>query len=131
MEGKKQVLLIGASGFVGKKLAEYLAKSNKYMVHCLVRNYGKLAINHMFIKLIKGDITDQAGLNNAAKGKDIIISCIGAPIGEEVITFRTEAAKNIVTAAKENNIKRIIAIGGSGICNIGNKMVIESEEFPK
>jgi len=51
---------------------------------------------------------------------------------EGTLTVRTEAAKVIVKAAKENNIKRIIAIGGAGcLLDQNNKLMQESEHFPK
>ena len=69
----KNVVLIGASGFVGSAiLNELLTKGHK--VTAIVRNPQKINVENPNLAVIKADVSDTNTLINACKGKDAVIS---------------------------------------------------------
>jgi nucleoside-diphosphate-sugar epimerase len=59
----KNILITGATGFIGRHLAQRLIKDNAYNIFCLVRNLKKADFLYNWgAKLIPGDITDKASL---------------------------------------------------------------------
>ena len=69
----KNIVLIGASGFVGSAiLNEALNRGHK--VTAVVLNPQKVSINNPNLTVVKADATNPDTLAELAKGKDAIIS---------------------------------------------------------
>lgn len=69
----KNVILIGASGFVGSAiLNEALQRGHK--VTAITLNPEKITVNNPNLTVVKGDATDPDTLTELAKGKDAVIS---------------------------------------------------------
>jgi putative NADH-flavin reductase len=68
---KKNVLLIGATGYVGKALLNELLNRG-HQVTAVVRSEGKL--NDSRVETVVGDVTNPDTLATLAKGKDAVIS---------------------------------------------------------
>ena len=69
----KNVVLIGASGFVGTALLnELLNRGNK--VTAIVRNPEKMAISNCDLSVVKADVSDVETIAATCKGKDVVIS---------------------------------------------------------
>ena len=69
----KNVVLIGASGFVGTAiLNELLNRGHK--VTAIVRDPAKVTASNPNLKVIQADVTDTDVLIEASKGKDAVIS---------------------------------------------------------
>jgi len=113
---RRSILILGATGFVGRSLAEFLV-SKGYSVTCLVRNVRRakeLLQAGVFLK--KGNALNRDDILSATKNVDIIYYLIHSiPSGEkEFEKIDLLAAENIASAAKENNVERIIYLGGLG-----------------
>lgn len=82
---KKKILVCGATGFIGRNIAEYFALKENYEVYgtCLRAE----PLNNPRIRMIKADLTDKADVDNVVKGMDIIIQAAAT----------TSGAKDIVT----------------------------------
>jgi nucleoside-diphosphate-sugar epimerase len=76
MDQKENVLVTGASGFIGKRLVSTLAEKGNFNVRCIVRAGGSdktlRSIKEKFpesnIELIKGDLKNGSGLEEALRG---------------------------------------------------------------
>lgn len=69
----KNVVLIGASGFVGTAiLNELLNRGNK--VTAIVRNPEKIAISNCNLSVVKANVSDVETIAITCKGKDVVIS---------------------------------------------------------
>lgn len=69
----KNVVLIGASGFVGTAiLSELLNRGNK--VTAVVRNPDKITINNSNLSVVKADVSDVETITATCMGKDVVIS---------------------------------------------------------
>ncbi|MCB1179360.1 MAG: NAD(P)H-binding protein, partial [Leptospiraceae bacterium] len=110
----KKILLVGSTGRVGGKVKEYVLKENKHKLRVLVRNPDILE-NEKDLEIVKGDIKNFEEVKKACEGVDIIISTLSGRKTKPDYSVLSEGIKNLIMAMKENSIKRIINLGGSGI----------------
>ena len=109
----KNVVLIGASGFVGTAiLNELLNRGNK--VTAIVRNPEKVTVSNRNLSVVKADVSDVESIANTSKGKDAIISAYNP--GWTNPNIYEETLKNyplILQAAKQSGVKRLLIVGGA------------------
>lgn len=115
-ERQKSILVLGATGFVGRPLTGSLL-SKGYAVTCLVRDIGRAEkLLPSEANLIQGDVLNYRDVLDVSKDIDIIYYLVHSiPSGEkEFARLDIEAAQNVASAAAENKVKRIIYLGGLG-----------------
>jgi len=107
----KKILIIGATGFVGRHLIGQLSKLKKYEISCLVRKTSNPSHPKNFT-LTYGDITNINDLIKASKNKDIIINLAVPNTQNEEINRKIiiEGAENVIEAAKKNKVSKVIAL---------------------
>lgn len=111
---KRKVLVCGATGFIGRNIAESLAKNDDFQVYGTYLK-SKPLVNSK-IKMIKADLTDNENVNNAVKGMDLIIQAAATTSGvKDIVTkpyyhVTDNAVMNslIFRAAHEYKVPRII-----------------------
>ncbi len=109
----KNVLLIGATGFVGSALLDELVNRG-HKVTAVVRDPEKLA-GIAGVEAVKSDVKDVNGIANLAKGKDAVISAYNP--GWANPRQYEETLENyplIVKAAKQAGVERLLIVGGAG-----------------
>jgi len=110
-----KLCLLGATGQTGTYLLnKALAKHHNVTVY--VRHPEKIKLVHENLNIIKGDVLSVDDLSAAFKGHDAVISCLGGDDNNHS-DILTRMAKNIVTAMKNNNMKRFVGIGTAGVHN--------------
>lgn len=135
VEMKKNVLISGGTGFVGKNLTDLLVKKG-YSVSILSRN---LKQNTEDITYYKWDISNHYIDENAVLNADFIIHLAGENIAEkrwtakrkaEIIESREQSIQLIYNVLKKNNKKLEVFISASGIGIYGavNGLAICTEE---
>jgi uncharacterized protein YbjT (DUF2867 family) len=115
----KPVLLTGATGYVGGRLAPRLLAAG-YRVRALGRSLGKLRSrpwgSHPLIELAQGDVMDAASLLQAARGcwaAFYLVHSMTAAAHDFAAADR-QAARNMTRAAAAAGLDRIIYLGGLG-----------------
>lgn len=111
---KKKILVCGASGFIGRNIAQTLAKRDDFQVYGTYFKT-KLADNCGF-KTIKADLTQKDDVARAIEGKDIVIQAAATTSGaKDIITkpyyhVTDNAVMNslIFRAAFEYNISHVV-----------------------
>lgn len=110
----KNVILIGASGFVGSAiLNEALYLGHK--VTAIAPHPEKISVSHPHLTVVKRDATDPATLAELAKGKDAVISAYNP--GWDNPRQYEETLENypkIVEGTKRAGVKRLLIVGGAG-----------------
>lgn len=110
-ESKKTILVTGATGFIGRRLAVLLA--GKYAVRCLVRDAARAkALLPPTVELVQGDMTDAASLSAAATGCSAVVHLAALKSDERAIAaVNVGGARNLVSACKAAGVRRVINIG--------------------
>lgn len=115
---KMNILVAGASGFVGNRLVRRLASNPNYNVRCITRNptslLDKVPPN---VQVIKADGVNISDLTSALSGIDVAYYLIHSMEGssknwERFETRDRQIATNFATASTRCNVKRIIYLGG-------------------
>ena len=110
----KNVILIGASGFVGSAiLNEALYRGHK--VTAISPNPEKITVSNPNLTVVKGDATDPDTLAELAKGKDAVISAYNPGWGNPRQYEETlENYPKIVEGTRRAGVKRLLIVGGAG-----------------
>ncbi|MGM9859516.1 MAG: NAD(P)-dependent oxidoreductase [Muribaculaceae bacterium] len=110
----KKVILIGATGFVGKAiLNELLLRGHE--VTAIVRDAQKVNVTNENLKVVESDATDIDTLAKVARGADAVISAYNP--GWQNPRQYEETLENypkIVEGTKRANVSRILIVGGAG-----------------
>jgi uncharacterized protein YbjT (DUF2867 family) len=109
------VLIAGATGFVGGRLANSLLAS-KVGVRCLVRDPVKASdLERDGAELHVGDVTDAGSLEGAGRGIDIAYFLVHSMAGGEGFEARErEGASSFARMAKREGVERVVYLGGLG-----------------
>ena len=127
----KDVVLIGASGFVGTAiLNELLNRGHK--VTAIVRDAAKVTVSNPNLKVVQADVTDADVLIETCKGKDAVISAYNP--GWKNPNIYEETLKNyplIVDSVKKAGVERLLIVGGAGtLFYAPGKMVMDADDVP-
>ncbi len=127
----KNVVLIGASGFVGTAiLNELLNRGHK--VTAIVRDAKKMSVSNPNLTIVEADVTDTDTLKEAGKGKDAVISAYNP--GWKNPHIYEDTLKNyplIVESVKQAGVKRLLIVGGAGtLFYAPGKMVMDADDVP-
>jgi NAD dependent epimerase/dehydratase len=141
----KKILVTGADGFIGSHLVEELvakgAKVRAFVFYNSFNSYGWLdSISSQTkdkIEFFPGDIRDPNGIREAMKDIDIVFhlaALIAIPFSyhspDSYIDTNVKGTLNIIQAARDNKIKRIIVTSTSEVYGTAQFIPI-TEEHPK
>ncbi len=108
----KLVLITGANGFIGGRLAERLAQEEGARVRGLVRDASR--ITHQAAEITIGDVVDQDTVANAIRGCDVVIHCAAMQSGrarlDDYRRVNVGGTLNLLRAARDANVARFIHI---------------------
>ena len=123
-----KVIIFGSTGRTGKYLIQKALESG-HEVLAFARIPDSISIKHPRLSVFQGDVTNAAAVDLAIKGQQAVLSAVGTDLGHT--NLRQKAMENIVAAMKENNINRVLGIGGMGILQANADMMIyETPGFP-
>ncbi|MBN2773321.1 MAG: NAD-dependent epimerase/dehydratase family protein [Prolixibacteraceae bacterium] len=130
-----KTLLTGADGLLGSNVVRELIRQG-FNVRVLVergRNTGTL--DGLDIEKVEGNILDKTSLAEAVSGCDFIIhaaasTSIWPPQSEIIRKVNIEGTRNLVEAAIENKVKRIVHVGTANSFGAGTKENPGDESSP-
>ncbi len=111
----KRILITGANGFIGGRLAERLVNEEGARVHGLVRDPSRVgAIHESPLQTITGDITDADAVRRAVDGCDVVIHCAAMQGGRNRLAdfqrVNVDGTLNLLRAARAAKVARFIHI---------------------
>ncbi|GJL79549.1 MAG: hypothetical protein NPINA01_25380 [Nitrospinaceae bacterium] len=111
----KNILIVGATGYIGQKLIQRLKETGN-PIRCLVRNPRSFKENpSQQIQIQQGDLIDFESIKNAFTGIDTAFYLVHSlDVKRDFEKQEQKAATNFANAAKSANIKRIIYLGALG-----------------
>jgi NAD dependent epimerase/dehydratase len=138
----KKILVTGAGGFIGSHVVELLAQSGAD-VTAFVRytSTGKAGFLDRFdpklrsrLNIVYGDIRDRADVYRALDGNDYIIHLaaqIAIPYSYvspgDFVTVNTIGTLNVLTAAREKKIKRLVQLSTSEVYGSAQYLPIDEK----
>jgi nucleoside-diphosphate-sugar epimerase/predicted dehydrogenase len=126
--GPPPILLLGATGFIGRELARQLIAQG-HAVRALVRNPSRLPpdVREGLADVVVGDLSNEVELSAALAGIQYVYH-LARPLvktWEEFIEHEVEATRTVAQACLKANVKRLIYTGtidsyysGDGTCTI-------------
>lgn len=116
------ILVIGATGFVGGHLARGLAAAG-HAVRCLARRPERLAGDlAASCEVAVGDLLDAASIRRALEGVDAAYICIhtlspqrAAAPGQGFMDIELQGLRNLVAACQSTGVRRLIYLTSLGI----------------
>ncbi len=110
------VLLTGATGYIGRRLQGKLAAEDSVRLRLLIRNARKVQADiGDRVELFEANTLDQKSIHKGLEGMDVayyLIHSMGA--GADFEKLDRLSAHNFLDACIDNKVKRIIYLGGLG-----------------
>lgn len=112
-------MVTGATGFIGANLCHALANKG-YIVHALYRSEEKAkAIQHPNITLFRGNILDNASMENAIKGCEFVFHLaayaqVWAKSNQTFYELNYKATENLFKLALTYDVKRVVFTSTAG-----------------
>jgi uncharacterized protein YbjT (DUF2867 family) len=115
---KKPVLVTGAAGMVGTHTCRELAK-NGWQVRALIRDPAKaaMALGQLPVEFRVGDVRDATTLRSCLSGCGAVVHLAAIAIekkGESYRESNTAATERLISAARGENVHRIIFMSQNG-----------------
>lgn len=124
-----KVALIGASGTIGRRIAEEALRRG-HEVTAVLRNPDRFDLEHERLQKAEADVMDPSSLEKAILGHDAVISAFGPKFGQEEELIA--AARTIVEGTRRGGASRLLIVGGAGtlIADSGVPLM-DTPEFPE
>lgn len=111
----KKILILGASGFIGKNVAFFFSKKKKFKVYGTYLSRKPKLTN---VKLVKANLIDRKIVKKITKNKDIVINCAAITSGAKDIVTKpyihvsdnTVINSNVISACFDNKVKQLILL---------------------
>jgi nucleoside-diphosphate-sugar epimerase len=120
----KDIVLTGASGFIGKAFATFLKDSGNYRLNLITRSKHKFVdIENENVNIYEGDLLDRNSLNNFIQPGSTIINL--AYLVNDDLRNNLLSAKNIISAGIKSGAKRIVHCSTATVVGRNHQKVID------
>ena len=131
----KKVLVTGATGFIGCRLAERLALEERAVVTGTGRKLDKVpALQEAGVQLHDVDMTDPAALRDLVEGQEIVfhlVAAMGGASGDPEIAqaINVSAGGHLVRGSAEAGVERFVQVSSIAVYGAPDRDVM-SEDHP-
>jgi nucleoside-diphosphate-sugar epimerase len=110
------ILITGGTGFIGQHLLEELA-GTPYKIRIFTRNRTReVRVAHPGISMYYGELADQASLEPALAGVDVIVNLAGEKFREEKFEdSNVKGTRNLIGLAEKHGVKKIIHLSSISV----------------
>ncbi|ATX80853.1 NADH dehydrogenase [Mariprofundus aestuarium] len=113
----QRVCIIGGSGFVGRAIAQQAVEAgHQVTVACRhpVKARGQLVDG---VRLVRADVTDGYGLDDAVAGSDVVINLVGLLFEKGRQNFEAAhviGTRHVIKACKDSGVKQLLHMSALG-----------------
>lgn len=100
-----KVLVIGAAGKTGRLVVERAVAAG-HQVTAFVRRSDEY--KHSDVRVVDGDATDRARMDEAVLGQDAVLDTIGGETPYKATTLEASVAGTIIGSMKQNGVRRLV-----------------------
>ena len=128
-----KILVTGASGLIGSNIVREAVAAG-HRVRAMVRTTSNLlALDNVAVEIVHGDVLDRQSLVSVMKGCQAVIHAAAIFAWErapavELIRVAVEGTRNMVDAAADRGIKRMVLTSSSVVCGSSTAPVPRTEE---
>lgn len=127
-------LLIGGTGFIGRKLVEKMIEAGQRVL-VVARNTQLLpeVFSNPRVKTVSGNISDKNKIKEIMAGIPVVIHLAhggGGDTWKEIKASMVEGTANIAEACLENGVKRLIYVGSIASLYLGDKNAVITGRTP-
>jgi putative NADH-flavin reductase len=120
-----KITVYGGSGKIGSRIVKE-ALSRGHTVTVVVRKPDEVKLDDAHLSVVKGDVTDSAGVAKQVAGQDAVVSAVSQ---FDSANFIQAVAKSLVNASRQlgKGAPRFIAVGGAGSLEVApGKLLIDT-----
>lgn len=108
-----KLVVFGGTGGTGALIVrEALAAGHDVTV--VARTPSKVAEKHARLEVVRGDVSDVESIVSAVRGKDAVVSALGARSNRPPVTVHRVGIRNILAAMHRTGVRRLVAISSGG-----------------
>ena len=123
------VLLLGASGRIGNRIAHELLRRG-HAVTGVSRSGTDDGVDDPNFEAVAGDATDPDDVAELAAGHDAVAAALG-PGEDEDVDVLTEMVEGLVDGLRRTDVDRLVWVGGAGGLSVAPDVrLVETDEFP-
>jgi predicted dehydrogenase/nucleoside-diphosphate-sugar epimerase len=130
----QRVLITGATGFIGGRLAEVLALRDGWQVRALIHNPGRASrLARLPVEMVVGDLNGSTEAGPLVDGCDAVVHCaIGTSWGNrrEIFDVTVGGTKQLAAAALAKRVRRFVHISTFAVHDLSVGGVIDESTPP-
>jgi nucleoside-diphosphate-sugar epimerase len=133
---QKRIFITGATGFIGGRLAERLARHDGILVRGLARTPEKGRwLAELGVEIVQGDITDRESIRAAMQGCHMVYHCAAwvreTGTRSQVWAANVTGTQNVVDAAIEAQVERFIHLSSCAVYGSPQRFDIDETTPPR
>jgi predicted dehydrogenase/nucleoside-diphosphate-sugar epimerase len=115
----RRVLVTGAAGFIGCRVAEVLQLGGDWQVRALVHRPSSAArLARLPVEMVQGDLRSPESVARAVRGCDAVVHCaIGTAYGQrrEIFAVTVDGTRRLVEAAQAAGVERFVHLSSIAV----------------
>lgn len=117
-----KLTIFGSTGGTGAQLVQQ-ALAAGHDVTAVARNPARVELRHDHLRVLHGDVLDATSVEEAVRGQDAVVSCIGNTTRETPVTLYSAGTGTILGAMRADSIRRFVCISANPLV-VGNGDVL-------
>lgn len=132
-----RVLVTGATGFLGKRLAKRLVEEG-YAVRALARKSSNVdMLRSLGVEIVLGDLGDTSSIAGAVKGVDVVVHAAAGTSGtaQDSETATVQGTRNVLEACRTSRVKKLVYISSCNVYEVAgyaeSQVVVEEAQLER
>jgi nucleoside-diphosphate-sugar epimerase len=121
----EKVLITGAGGFIGGRIAEVFHCSGLMTVRAGINRWSSAArIGRFKMEIVQANVMDPASIGAAMRGVDLVVNCARGDAG-----VNRASIENVLAAAQQAGVKRVVHLSSVAVYGAQAGVIDESTPF--